>query len=207
MKHSRKKRTPYLNLDKLKEVGSQIRAEGDLGALASYFLLLERMEQEGVLTAPFIALEALARITTARTEGYQEGDILKSCPEAWGQQTVSIPLPLLMALLDTWELYRSADTGVNLGETFGIEGKGQGKDKMKRKFEQRLKENRISNAVELAYVSSGHTGERSDAVSLDRAIEQVAEFEGLSVETVKAYHKKHNKYLRSVLKDINLIKG
>ena len=73
MKHSRKKRTPQLNLDKLKEVGSQIRAEGDLGALASYFLLLERMEQEGVLTAPFIALEALARITTARTEGYQEG--------------------------------------------------------------------------------------------------------------------------------------
>lgn len=51
MKHSRKKRTPQLNLDKLKEVGSQIRAEGDLGALASYFLLLERMEQEGVLTA------------------------------------------------------------------------------------------------------------------------------------------------------------
>ena len=207
MKHSRKKRTPHLDLDKLKKVGSQIRSEGELGKLASYFLLLERMKQEGGLTAPFIAFEALARFTTARTDGFQEEDILKSCPEAWGQQTVSIPLPLLMALRDTWDLYRSADAGVSLGETFGIEGKGQGKDKMKRKLEQRLKENRIANAVELAYLSSGETGERSDAVSLDQAIEQVAEFEGLSVDTVKAYHKKHNKYLRSVLKDNNLIKG
>ena len=207
MKHSRKKRTPQLDLAKLKKVGSQIGAEGDLGALASYFLLLERMEQEGVLTDPFVALEALARITTARTEGYQEEGVLKSCPEAWRQQTVSIPLPLLMALRDAWDLYRSADAGVSLGETFGIEGKGQGKDKMKRKLEQRLKENRISNAVELAYLSSGAAGERTDAVSLDQAIEQVAEFEGLSVDTVKAYHKKHNKYLRNVLKDNNIIKG
>ena len=207
MKHSRKKRTPQLDLDKLKEVGSHIRSEGELGKLTSYFLLLERMERDRGLTAPFIAFEALARITTARTEGYQEEDILKSCPEAWGQQTVSIPLPLLMALRDTWDLYRSADAGVSLGETFGIEGKGQGKDKMKRKFEQRLKESRISNAVELAYISSGNAGEQSDAVSLDQAIEQVAEFEGLSVDTVKAYHKKHHKYLRSELKSKDLLKG
>ena len=207
MKHSRKKRTPQLDLDKLKEIGLQIRSEGELGKLASYFSLLERMEQEGGLTAAFIAFEALARITTARTEGYQEEDILKSCPEAWGQQTVSIPLPLLMALRDTWDLYRSADAGVSLGETFGIEGKGQGKDKMKRKFEQRLKETRISNAVELAYISSDNAGEQSDAVSLDQAIEQVAEFEGLSVDTVKAYHKKRHKYLRSGLKGNDLLKG
>ena len=85
MKHSRKKRTPQLDLDKLKEVGSHIRSEGELGKLTSYFLLLERMERDRGLTAPFIAFEALARITTARTDGYQVVDILKSCPEAWGQ--------------------------------------------------------------------------------------------------------------------------
>jgi hypothetical protein len=207
MKLSRKKRTPPLDLGKLKEVGSENRSSGKLTALAPYFLLLEEMKDKRSLNTPFVSLEALARITTARIEGYEEDDVLGSCPDTWGRETIRVPLPLLIALTDAWNSYRSADVGISLGESFGVEGKGQGKSKMKGRLEQRLKEHRIMNAVELAYLASGNTAEEVDAISLEVAIEQVAEVEGLSADTVQKYHKKHSKYLRGELKSRGLLKG
>jgi hypothetical protein len=207
MKLSRKKRTPPLDLGKLQEVGSENRSSGKLTALAPYFLLLEEMKDKRSLNTPFISLEALARITTACIEGYEEDDVLGSYPDAWGRETISVPLPLLIALKDAWDSYRSADVGISLGESFGVEGKGQGKSKMKGRLEQRLKEHRIMNAVELAYLASGNTAEEVDAISLEVAIEQVAEVEGLSADTVQKYHKKHSKYLRGELKSTGLLKG
>ena len=207
MKLSRKKRTPPLDLRKLQEVGSENRSSSKLTALAPYFLLLEEMRDKRSLNTPFVSLEALARITTARIEGHEEDDVLGSCPDTWGRETIRVPLPLLIALTDAWNSYRSADVGISLGESFGVEGKGQGKSKMKGSLEQRLKEHRIMNAVELAYLASGNTAEEVDAISLEVAIEQVAEVEGLSADTVRKYHKKHSKYLRGELKSRGLLKG
>ena len=116
MKLSRKKRTPPLDLGKLQEVGSENRSSGKLTALAPYFLLLEEMKDKRSLNTPFISLEALARITTARIEGYEEDDVLRSYPDAWGRETIRVPLPLLIALTDAWNSYRSADVGISLGE-------------------------------------------------------------------------------------------
>lgn len=165
------------------------------------------MKDEQSLNTPFVSVEALARITTARIEGFEEDDVLGSCPDAWGRETIRVPLPLLIALKDAWDTYRSADGSVSLGESFSIEGKGQGKGKMKRRLGQRLKENRITNTVELAYLASGNTGEEPDAISLEVAIEQMAEIEKLSADTVRKYHKKHSKYLRGELKSKGLLKG
>jgi len=207
MKLSRKKRTPPLDLGKLQEVGSENRSSSKLTALAPYFLLLEEMRDKRSLNTPFVSLEALARITTARIEGHEEDNVLGSCPDTWGRETIRVPLPLLIALTDAWNSYRSADVGISLGESFGVEGKGQGKSKMKGSLEQRLKEHRIMNAVELAYLASGNTAEEVDAISLEVAIEQVAEAEELSSDTVRKYHKKHSKYLRGELKSRGLLKG
>lgn len=207
MKLSRKKRTPPLDLGKLQEIKSQNRSAGKLTALSSYLSLLEKMKDEQSLNAQFISLEALARITAARIEGYEESNILGSCPDSWGHETIRVPLPLLIVLKDAWDKYRSADGSVSLGESFHIEGKGQGKSKMKHALEQRLKEHRIMNAVEAAYLASGNTGGEPDAISLEKAIEQVAEAEELSAETVRKYHKKHSKRLREELKSEGLLKG
>ncbi len=207
MKHSRKKRTPKLNLDQLKETSSQIRSEEEMPKLKAYLSLLEEMKAEQRLNTPFISMEALARMTTAHTEGYNEEDVLATCPEAWGNETISVPLPLLIALRDAWDTYRSADGSVSLGESFHIEGKGQGKSKMKGQLEQHLKEHRITNAVEVAYLASGNAGEEPEAISLETAIEQVAEAEKLNADTVRKYHKKHSKYLRGELKNKGLLKG
>ena len=207
MKLSRKKRTPPLDLGKLQEVGSENRSSSKLTALAPYFLLLEEMKDKRSLNTPFVSLEALARITTARIDGYEEDDVLGSCPDTWGRETIRVPLPLLIALTDAWNSYRSADVGISLGESFGVEGKGQGKSKMKGSLEQRLKEHRIMNAVELAYLASGNTAEEIDAISLEVAIEQVAEVEELSAATVRKYHKKHSTYLRGELKSKGILKG
>ena len=207
MKHSRKKRTPKLNLDQLKETSSQIRSEEEMPKLKAYLSLLEEMKAEQRLNTPFISMEALARMTTAHTEGYNEEDVLATCPEAWGNETISVPLPLLIALRDAWDTYRSADGSVSLGESFHIEGKGQGKSKMKGQLEQHLKEHRITNAVEVAYLASGNAGEEPEAITLETAIEQVAEAEKLNADTVRKYHKKHSKYLRGELKNKGLLKG
>ena len=207
MKHSRKKRTPTLDLDKLKETSSQIRLEEGMPKLKAYFSLLEKMRAEQSLSTPFISMEALARITTANSEGYNEDDVLATCPDAWGHETISVPLTLLTALRDAWDTYRSADGSVSLGESFHIEGKGQGKSKMKARLEQRFKEHRITNSVEVAYLASGNAGEEPDALSLEAAIEQVAEAEKLNTDTVRKYHKKYSTYVRGELKNRGLIKG
>lgn len=207
MKLSRKKRTPPLDLEKLQEVKSQNRSAGKLTPLSSYLSLLEKMKDEQSLNAQFISLEALARITAARIEGYEESNLLGSCPNSWGHETIRVPLPLLIVIKDAWDKYRSADGSVSLGESFHIEGNGQGKSKMKRTLEQRLKEGRIMNAVEAAYLSAGYTPEEPDAISLEMAIEQVVEAEELSAETVRKYHKKHSKRLREELKSKGLLKG
>ena len=207
MKRSRKKRTPPLDLEKLQEVIAENRSAGKLRALSSYFSLLEKMKDEQNLNTPFISLEALARITASRIEGYEESNILGSCPDSWGSETICVPLPLLIALKDAWDKYRSADGSVSPGESFHIEGKGQGQSKMKRTLEQRLKEQRVGNAVKVAYLASGNTGEETDAISLATAIEQVAEAEELSAETVQKYHKKHSRRLLKELKSKGLLKG
>lgn len=207
MKHPRRKRTPTLDLDKLKETSSQIRSEEGIPKLKAYFSLLEEMRVEQSLSTPFISMEALARMTTANSEGYNEDDVLATCPDAWGHETISVPLPLLIALRDAWDTYRSANGSVSLGESFHIEGRGQGKSKMKAGLEQRFKEHHITNAVEVAYLASGNADEEPDALSLEAAIEQVAEAESLQTETVRKYHKKYSKYVRGELKSRGLIKG
>lgn len=207
MRHPRRKRTPTLDLDKLKETGLQIRPEEEMPKLKAYLSLLEEMKAEQRLNTPFISMEALARMTTANTEGYNEEDVLATCPEAWGNETISVPLPLLIALRDAWDTYRSADGSVSLGESFHIEGKGQGKSKMKGRLDQRLKEHHITNSVEISYIASGNAGEEPDALSLEAAIEQVAEAEKLNTDTVRKYHSKYSTYVRGGLKNRGLIKG
>lgn len=91
MKPSRKKRTPPLDLGKLQEVKSQNRSADKLRALSSYLSLLEKMKDEQSLNAQFISLEALARITAARIEGYEESNILGSCPDSWGHSGSHTP--------------------------------------------------------------------------------------------------------------------
>lgn len=85
MKHSRKKRTPTIDLDKLKETSSQIHSEEEMSKLKAYFTLLEEMKTERILNTPFISMEALARITKANTEGYNGNDVLGTCHHAGGQ--------------------------------------------------------------------------------------------------------------------------
>lgn len=205
MKRPRKPRTPRLDLEKLREVRSERTLPQQLRKLESYFLLLEKMKDERSLNTPFIALEALSQMTSARIEGFGNEDLLELCPEAWGDETITVPLPLLIALTDVWDAYRTADAGVSLGESFGIEGHGQGNRKMKARLEQRLKEHRIANAVETAYLSLGNTAEATDAISLDVACKQVAEDKGLSEETVRIYHRKHSQNLRNELKRKNIL--
>ena len=207
MKHSRRKRTPALDVDKLKETSSQIRSEAEIAKLKAYFSLLEEMRVEQNLNTPFISMEALARMTTANSEGYNQDDVLAACPDAWGHETISVPLTLLTALRNVWDTYLSTDGSVSLGESFRIEGKGQGKRKMKARLEQRLKNHRITNSVEVAYLASGNAGEQRDALSLEAAIEQVAEAEKLSTDAVRKIHQEYSTYVRGELKNKGLIKG
>ena len=206
MKHSRKKRTPTLDLDQLKETGSQIRSEGEMGKLKAYFSLLEEMKIERSLNTPFISMEALARITTAYSDGYSEDEVAKAYPDAWGAKTISVPAPLLKALQGAWDAYRSADGSVSLGESLGVEGKGQGKSKMKRKLEQRIKENGVANQAEVNYLASGNSDE-SESYTLEEAINSVASSDNPTFETFRKYHTKHAKNIRKALKNMGIIKG
>lgn len=195
----RKTRAPEVSLQGLEEHKEAI-SDPDLWALSNRLEELERLRKEGVLNTPFVALEALGALSGGLVGGRSEGQLKTVWPDDWGSETIEVPLALLLSLRDAWAIYKSAPTGKTLGEAFGVEGDGI----MKSKLHTIDKHRRLAREVELEYYKIECV--KSD-VRRDDAIQNVADKNGLSFDTVKEAHKAHRIKIRSVLSDVGVLKG
>ena len=107
-------------------------------------------------------------------------------------------------LSEIWKMYLTDEFGKTMGEAFGIEGRSQGKHQIKSivaTFDRHLV---YARDVEILYLNS----QRSDQpLSLEAAIDAVAEKNGVGVETIKSGHKKFRDYIRGHLRDLEILRG
>jgi hypothetical protein len=199
----RKPRGPKLSVTGLQNHKDAV-ADSKLWALNNRLEILERLRQEGKLNEPYIALEALGALSRGVVSGRTELQLRTVWPSEWGNETITVPLKLLLALSEVWGEYRQPENKMTLGEAFEIEGGGQGKHSMKEKLATEKGYIRLARKVEILYIAKE---DDEDALTLEEAIEEVAGKEGVAFETVKQAHKKYKKYIRTTLTDVGVLKG
>ena len=180
---SAKPSPPKLNRDGLKEFRSSTDDKAELIALASRFETYQTSLKTHELTTTFIAFEALAAFCGGRLEGYSDEDLQTTWPKDWGSDAAKVPFTLLMALSRAWMKYQTSPKGTTLGEAFGLEGGGQGRQRIKDRQATRDKHKKLSNKVLIEYLSP------EGRISVENAIAIVAEAEDVPFKTVeRAYH-------------------
>tara|TARA_R110002167_G_scaffold366444_2_gene597249 strand:- start:112941 stop:113459 length:519 start_codon:yes stop_codon:yes gene_type:complete len=166
--------------------------------------VLEGLRKDGVLNTPFIALEALGALSGAMLSGRAEAEMQTTWPKEWGNETITLPLSLILALRSGWDDYRQAPTGRSFGEALQIEGGGQGNHSMKAKLATIDRARGLANQIEINYIEI--EGDQTP-MRLDNAIHEVALANSVSFETAKAAHKAHRNDIRDALTDLELLKG
>jgi hypothetical protein len=199
----RKPRGPTLSVKGLQNHKDAV-ADEELWELNNRLEILERLRKEEKLNTPFIALEALAELSEGVVSRRTERQLRTVWPSEWGNETITVPLKLLLALSEVWGEYRQPENKMTLGEAFEIEGGGQGKHSMKEKLATEKGYIRLARKVEILYIAKE---DDEDALTLEEAIEEVAGKEGVAFETVKQAHKKYKKYIRTTLTDVGVLKG
>ena len=199
----RKPRGPKLSVKGLQNYKDAM-ADEELLQLNNRLAILERLRKEGKLNEPYIALEALGALSGGVVSGRTELQLRTVWPSEWGNETITVPLKLLLDLGKVWGKYRQPENKMTLGEVFEIEGGGQGKHPMKEKFATENGYIRLANEVEILYIE---IEDDENPLRLEEAITEVAGKEELAFETVKQAHEKYKKYIRTTLTDMGVLKG
>lgn len=134
------------------------------------------------ISTPFAALDAIEALYVAHLKGHSSEQLSIALPDAWGEETVAIPLPVLAALAFGWSEYRNAPAGRTLGECLKIEGAGQGKRPSKQIIAKKRERFGYAYATLKEYALARTAG---TPVSLEQAIETISEKRGVGYDTVK----------------------
>ena len=199
----RKPRGPKLSVTGLQNYKDAV-ADGELWQLNNRLEILERLRKEEKLNTPFIALEALGALSGGVVSGRTERQLRTVWPSEWGNETITVPLALLLVLSEVWVKYKQPENKLTLGEAFEIEGGGQGKHPMKSILATIDRDRHLANKVEFLYIKKE---DDENPLRLEEAITEVADKEGLAFETVGQAHEKYKKYTRTTLTDVGVLKG
>lgn len=203
MTKRRKPRPPIISSEHLRRHKEAV-GDTELWQLANRLAELERLRADGELNPPYIALEALGSLAGGLLSGRSQEQLQTVWPEEWGEETMVVPLALVLALRDAWVNYRQAPLGKTLGEAFQIEGGSQGKHPMKSRLATIDNGRRLAREVEVLYLAVEND---ENALRLEEAIQTVADKNGVSFRTAEEAHKAHRKYIRMALEELEILKG
>jgi len=154
--------------------------------------------QKGEIPHELVSLEILHGIATLyATHGFSNDAIMDAIPvETWRDEAVSVPLPILVKLMDAWGRYKNAPSGTTLGECLNVEGAGQGRTPARDHLERMRAERKLARAAIAEYLASGTPN--SVPMAQSAVFATIAERNGVSADTVKrAYRKwKGHEYTR-----------
>ncbi len=170
---------PRVNLQRLSEI---TKGDQSIEAMRARFEQYEKLREARLLPTTYISLEALASLSCARITGHSEEELVSTWPSAWGPATLSVPVSLLQVLAGAWAKYLQAESGVTLGEAFGLEGGGQGAAPVKRKQRTRDARRGIANKAVALYIAQGTAKQPR---SWEWICGKIADEEGCSVEQVE----------------------
>ena len=199
-----KPRPPKVNKENLRKAKSQT---SPITKLKSRFELLEELKEKIKLPTSYIALEAFCELYGGRQEGFRDEELREAWPKDWGNETITIPAVLVQALTSAWIDYKEAPSGKTFGESFKLEGGGQGKPKVKDIVKMITKNRVLTNEVMINYLSGDEKGQ---PISIEKAIANVhgskqEKMRGFSEVTAKKAYTRGKKDLFKKLKDKGIL--
>ena len=199
-----KPRPPKVNKENLRKAKSQT---SPITKLKSRFELLEELKEKIKLPTSYIALEAFCELYGGRQEGFRDEELREAWPKDWGDETITIPAVLVQALTSAWIDYKEAPSGKTFGESFKLEGGGQGKPKVKDIVKMITKNRVLINEVMINYLSGDEKGQ---PISIEKAIANVhgskqEKMRGFSEVTAKKAYTRGKKDLFKKLKDKGIL--
>ena len=203
MTRKRKSRAPVVDQETLKKLKANIK-DDELLQLAYRMEILEELRKTGTLNTPYIALEALGALSGGLLGGRTEDELQTTWPKAWGNEKITLPLALILALRDGWDNYRQAPTGQTLGEALQIEGGGQGRHPMKAKLATIDRARFLARKIEAIYQ---RVEGDPNPMHLKDAIFKVASENEVSFEMAEEAHKTHRDDIRNREIDLGILKG
>lgn len=180
---------PTLDMATIHAVSEALRADPDAAFVFALYWRAMTLVDDPDFPNAAVAFEMMQSAFSAFEGGLAHKDIADGYPvAAWREDTVEIPRAWLRVMVDGWAKYKSGNTGSTLGEAFGVEGGGQGKQPVRERLDQVNRGIRLSNKAEIEYRTVQADGGNA---TWERAYQAVAADEGVSDETVKRAHKKH----------------
>ncbi len=193
------------DMETILAVNEALRADPNAEFIFALYWRARTLLDDPNLPKAAVVFEMMQSVFSAFEGGLAHNDIADAYPvAAWQKDTVEIPRAWLGVWIEGWTKYKSGNTGSTLGEAFGVEGGGQGKQPVRERIGQINRDIRLSNKVEIEYRSAQADNCKA---TWEGAFQAVADDEGVSVDTVKRAHKKHKEAKLQRMEYLGLLKA
>ena len=164
-----------------------------------YFDSLERLLVDGKIPTTLVSFEALRTLHNGIENGFTNTAVLSALPKSMGNETIEVPVAVIRSLISSWERYKYSEEQ-NLEKSFGLSGNSNSRKPLTRLEIQETEKYYTRRVFELR-MEGMLDGQK---VTVDNAVEQVAEENKVSVQTVKNAFKKHRRTFSNLFKAYNL---
>ena len=194
-----KKQAP-LSEESVKAIADYINSpERKFTETKQYFDSLERLLVDGKIPTTIVSFEALRTLHNGIENGFTNAAVLSALPKSMGNETIEVPVAVIRSLISSWERYKYSEEQ-NLGKSFGLSGSNNSRKPLTRLEIQKTEKYYTQRVFELR-MEGMLDGQK---VTVDKAVEQVAEENKVSEQTVKNAYKKHRRTFASLFKAHNL---
>lgn len=206
-RHRRKSRSSRLDLEGLNAFREGLGSP-EILAIHQRLGHFDELMHQRRLPNTLIAFEAIQMTVSALQSGIDAIAIKEIWPDGWDEQTVEVPLRLLVALSNAWSVYRAAEGEKSLGQAFGLESSLAARRKTLTTLKILDTQLKYAKRVEVEYIASGLEGKgKTLEMVYDEIAEEFSSVEGeeVSPETVKKAHKAFGSQVREGLKLMGII--
>ncbi len=202
----RKPNPPRLRLPILKSLRKSLCGKFQILFTHLFWYLQDTSEdlKEKRINRKYASFEILACYSELAKSGISCEKLSSFLPKDFNQGiTVTIPLDVIIPLVEGWNIYKKAPPQNSLGECFGFEAlKGQGSKPMKLIHKKRLQQKDLAISVLTEYLVESNSNHPK---SLEVIAGNIALERKVSEETILAAYKKFRPSLLGRLKYYDLI--
>ena len=194
-----KKQAP-LSEESVKAIADYINSpERKLTETKQYFDSLERLRMDSKIPTALVSFEVLRTLHNGIENGFTNNEVLGALPKSMGNETIEVPVAAIRSLISSWERYKYSEEQ-NLEKSFGLSGSNNSRKPLTRLEIQETEKYYTRRVFELR-IEGMLDGQK---VTVDNAVEQVAEENKVSVQTVKNSYKKHRSTFSDLFEAHNL---
>jgi len=161
---------------------------------AQYFESLDQLRANEEIPTKYVSFEVLQGLLAGLSSGVSNERLNDALPATLGKDTVSIPLSVLRDLVGAWDHYCNSPQP-NLAKSFGFGGFKHERSLLT-KVEQIKTERYYARRIFELRLCAKEAGIK---LTTQKAYEEVAEKDKVSIETIKRAYRKHRAHWEAIL--------